>query len=139
MSSTIRSFTSVVTALRRNTEQFPWRRPSSFCSVRAILLHPAFLDRWCYHIFRLPQGGLLLCALSERHVSQVVSNLHLSTNTMVFCNFLGRAIPCTQINNSFLFFLLRTFYHFSTRGAIFFSVRICFIYPFTKNERTRIA
>lgn len=47
----IRSFTSVVTILRRNTGQFPWRRLSSFCSVRAILLPPAPLDRLYYRDF----------------------------------------------------------------------------------------
>lgn len=51
MSHTIRSFISVVTTLRRNTGQYPWRRPSSFCSVRAISLPPAPVDRLCYYIF----------------------------------------------------------------------------------------
>lgn len=51
MSHTIRNYTTGVTALRQNTGQFLWRRPSSFCSVRAISLPPALLDRLCYHIF----------------------------------------------------------------------------------------
>lgn len=51
MSHTIRNYTTGVTTLSQNTGQFLWRRPSSFCSVRAISLPPAPMDRLCCYIF----------------------------------------------------------------------------------------
>lgn len=62
MSHTIRNYTTGVTALRQNTGQFLWRRPSSFCSVRAISLPPALLDRLCYHIFFSYRKVVCFCA-----------------------------------------------------------------------------
>lgn len=78
MSHTIRNFISVVTTLHRNTGQFPWRRPSSFCSVRAISSPPAPLDRLCCYIFFGYRKVVCLCApFSGQCLNYNVSNFHL--------------------------------------------------------------